>query len=218
MSGDRLFVNGLFAGKAVRFRGEEHSAIAKQAVSEPVRIGTLGLAGDEQADHVHHGGADKAVHLYPHEHYAHWRERLGDHALLAAPGAFGENISARGGDETNLCLGDRFRFGSAVLEISHGRQPCWKIDHRFGVKGVTAHIVRTGRCGLYFRVLEEGEARSSGTLERIAQPLPRWPVARVFRLLIGGGAFDDREGVRELAHLEVLAQTWRDRARQLAEG
>lgn len=210
-----MHVEALLTGAPVPFRGVEQSAIAKRAVEGRVRIGFLGLAGDMQADLVHHGGPDKAVHLYVHDHYPFWREFTGGHELLAAPGAFGENVAASGMTEEDICLGDRFRLGSALLEVSHGRQPCWKLDHRFGRRDIMATIVRTGKCGVYFRVLEEGEAEAGEEMRLIERNLPEWSVARLFHLLIGGGAKGDMAAVQALAQMPVLAEAWRERARKL---
>jgi MOSC domain-containing protein YiiM len=180
-----------------------------------VRVTWQGLDGDMVADRRYHGGLDKAIHLYPQDHYDWWRARNGDHALLDAPGAFGENIASRGGTEEDICLGDRFSFGSAIVEVSHGRQPCWKLDHRFGERGVMAAIVTSARSGLYFRVLREGEAEAGQAMNLLERPLPDWPIARVFRLLIAGGHKRDPEAVKALANMPVLADAWRDRAYQL---
>jgi len=211
-----MTVDALLTGMPVPFRDGDYSAIAKQPVSGAVRIGWLGLAGDSVADPVHHGGWDKAIHLYPQDHYGWWRERKPDHPLLEKPGAFGENIASRGMTEEEVCLGDRFSLGSAVVEVSHGRQPCWKLDHRFGARDVMATIVKTARCGIYFRVLREGEAEAGVMMELLERPLPQWSIARVFRLLIGGGHKGEPDAVRALADMPVLAEAWRDRARKLA--
>lgn len=213
-----MHVDALLAGRARAFRDDETSAIAKQAVKGRVEIGFLGLKGDEQADQVNHGGPDKAVHLYFQDHYHFWREFTGGHALLEAPGAFGENIAASGLDEEGICLGDRFRLGSALLEVSHGRQPCWKLDHRFGRKDVMATVVRTGKCGVYFRVLEEGEAEAGDEMLLLERPSPEWTVARLFGLLIGGGAKTDMAAIKAVADMPLLAEAWRSRARKLIGG
>ena len=146
----------VLSGKALPFRADEASAIAKAAREGSVAVGLLGLEGDEQADAVHHGGIDKALHHYPADHYAFWRGEIGDHPLLAAPGGFGENIAAHGLLESDVCIGDRFRLGTALVEISHGRTPCWKIGHRFALPKLTAQVVETRRSGWYYRVLEPG--------------------------------------------------------------
>jgi MOSC domain-containing protein YiiM len=216
MTASSMTVDALLTGMPVPFRDGDYSAIAKQPVSGAVRIGWLGLAGDSVADPVHHGGWDKAIHLYPQDHYGWWRERKPGHPLLEKPGAFGENIASRGMTEEEVCLGDRFSLGSAVVEVSHGRQPCWKLDHRFGARDVMATIVKTARCGIYFRVLREGEAEAGAMMELLERPLPQWSIARLFRLLIGGGHKDEPDAVRALADMPVLAEAWRDRARKLA--
>ena len=216
MTASSMTVDALLTGIPVPFRDSDYSAIAKQPVSGAVRIGWLGLAGDSVADPVHHGGWDKAIHLYPQDHYGWWRERKPGHPLLEKPGAFGENIASRGMTEEEVCLGDRFSLGSAVVEVSHGRQPCWKLDHRFGARDVMATIVKTARCGIYFRVLREGEAEAGVMMELLERPLPQWSIARVFRLLIGGGHKGEPDAVRALADMPVLAEAWRERARKLA--
>lgn len=216
--GYHLIIEALLTGSPVPFRDGEHSAIAKQPAAGVLRVGWLGLEGDAVADPIHHGGWDKAIHLYPQDHYGWWRERKPGHPLLEAPGAFGENVASRGMTEEEICLGDRFSFGSALVEVSHGRQPCWKLDHRFGSRDVMATIVKTARSGLYFRVLREGEVEAGMPMALIDRPMPQWPIARVFRLLIGGGHKREPEAVRVLAEMPVLAEAWRDRARKLAVG
>jgi MOSC domain-containing protein YiiM len=211
-----MTIESLLTGTPRPFRGDDHSAIAKQPVTGPVRIGWLGLEGDAVADPIHHGGWDKAIHLYAQDHYGWWRERKPGHPLLDTPGAFGENIASRGLTEEAICLGDRFTLGSAIVEVSHGRQPCWKLDHRFGARDVLATIVRTARCGVYFRVIREGEVEAGATMTLLERPLPDWTVERLFRLLIGGGHKAEPDGVRTLAGMAVLAEAWRDRARQLS--
>ena len=205
-------VSDLLTGKAAPFRGAETSAIAKTPVSGPVRITRLGLDGDEQANRKHHGGPDMAVHLYPRDHYAAWRDHLGHHALLDAPGAFGENLSASGLVETHAKIGDRFRLGSALLEISQPRKPCWKIEHRFGRKGMVAQIVQTARCGIYFRVLEDGIAQAGDVLELVEQGHDGWNLERVFMALFGANHTARPADLREIMVLERLSPELRQRA------
>ncbi len=204
-------------GQVRPFRGDdEPSAIGKLPVADAVAVEPLGLVGDEQADRTVHGGIDKAIHHYPADHYNWWRGQLGDHALLEAPGAFGENISTSGLDEQTVCLGDRFRLGTALVEVSQARQPCWKLDHRFGVKGVMAAVVRTRRSGWYYRVLENGQVRAGDRLALVDRPYPDWPLASLFGLLIGGEARDRPADLRALRDVPVLAETWKIRRAKLA--
>jgi MOSC domain-containing protein YiiM len=198
-------VSALLSGLPVPFRDGEASAIAKQPLKGPVAITTLGLAGDEQADKVHHGGPDMAVHLYPLDHHAFWRGELGDHSLLEQPGAYGSNLAIAGIAEADIAIGDTFRLGTALLQVSRPRQPCWKIEHRFGHKGMVKAILLTGRAGWYFRVLEEGRAQAGDRLEPVERSGNGWSVARTFAAL-WSPAFDGRDdALRQLVALEQLA-------------
>ncbi|QDK31222.1 MOSC domain-containing protein [Sphingomonas sp. IC081] len=209
-------IRSLQCGKVRAFRGvEEPSAIAKQPVAGAVRVHLLGLEGDAQADLSVHGGPDKAIHHYPHDHYAFWREQLGDHPLLAHYGAFGENIATQGLTEEAICIGDRWRLGTALVEVSQGRQPCWKLDHRFGGAAVNAGMVRSRRAGWYYRVIEQGEVAAGETMELAARPWPEWSVKRVFGLLIAGDYKQDREGLEALGEVAQLAAPWKRRRAKL---
>ncbi len=194
----------------------EMSAIAKNAVERPLMLGFEGLAGNQVGDPLHHGGLDKAVHLYPIEHYAFWREKYPDVAVLEQPGAFGENFSCSGLSEERLCLGDIFRIGEALVECSHARQPCWKLNHRFGKPDVLKTVVKTGKSGSYFRVLEEGRVQVGDYFVQQARPYPDWPLERLFAIIIGGQHKGQAAELVALSKNKVLGKTWRVRAEQLA--
>lgn len=210
-----VLVDAVLTGRARAFRGEETSAIDKSPVHGARPIGFLGIDGDEQADLTVHGGVDKAIHHYPRDHYPFWTEALGPHALLDAPGAFGENISTAGLVEGDVCIGDRFRLGTALVEISQGRQPCWKLGHRFDISTVPATVVTTRRGGWYYRVIEDGTVAAGDALDLIDRPLPEWSVERAFHLLIAGGGKREPAALRALAGMPVLATSWRMRAERL---
>lgn len=210
-----LTIDALLTGRPRPLPDGTMSAMAKTPVEGPVRLRWLGLEGDGVADPIYHGGHDKAIHLYPFDHYGWWRERIGDHPLLSQPGAFGENIAIRGVLDGDVCLGDRFEIGDAVVEISHGRQPCSKINSRFQRPDMVSQVIESGRAGLYLRVIREGEAEAGMTMTLIDRPLPYWPMDRVFNLLIAGGHRRDPDAVRELASERLLAEAWRSRAEQL---
>lgn len=203
-------VTAVCTGTARPFLGAETSAIAKRPREGAVQVLAEGLAPDEQADRTVHGGPEMALHLYPLDHHAWWRERIGDHPALDEPGGFGSNLAVAGLTEDMVNIGDRFRLGTALVEISQPRQPCWKIEHRFGHKGMVAAIVKSGRCGWYFRVLETGEVAAGDTLERVAAGAAEWSVARVFRALVAGKATP--EELAELADLAPLTPRLRARA------
>ncbi len=123
------------------------SAIGKQPVHERLWLARTGFAGDEQADRKHHGGPDKAVHHYAFDHYALWAAEIGPRDVLARPGAFGENLSTRGIAERDVCIGDVFTLGGATLQVSQSRQPCWKLNARFGFRKMSARVQQSGRTG-----------------------------------------------------------------------
>lgn len=212
----RYTIDALLTGKARRFGAKgEPSAIDKRAVEGRRAVGALGIAGDEQADLSVHGGPDKAIHYYPRDHYDWWAETIGDHALLQDAGAFGENISTSGLTESAACIGDRYRLGSALVEISQGRQPCWKLGHRFGIATLPATVVTSRRGGWYYRVIEDGAVGAGDALELIERPLPDWSVEHVFHLLIGGAGKREPAALRALAAMDLLAANWRARAEKL---
>lgn len=193
------------------------SSMARTPTDQPVALGQFGFAGDAVADPTVHGGPDKAVHFYPAEHYAAWRADIGDHPRLSAPGGFGENLSAAGLTEDRICIGDRFRIGTALVEVAQGRQPCWKLDHHFARPAMAADVIRTGRGGLYFRVIASGMVAAGDAIEQVERGAADWSVARVFHLLIGGGhkSAAGQAALADLAALPALAENWRARAARL---
>ncbi|MFL0356277.1 MOSC domain-containing protein [Erythrobacter sp. GH1-10] len=204
-------VEAICTGTARPFNGVETSAIAKYPREGMVQILEDGFAPDEQADRRVHGGPEMAVHLYPLDHHAFWRERLGNIELLDQPGAFGSNLAVRGISERDVYIGDRFRLGSALLEVSQPRQPCWKIEHRFGsmteATGMVATIIKTGRSGWYFRVLEIGETEAGDSLELVERAHEDWSVARTFAALFGKDAtYEELEDLQSLHRLAPKAR------------
>jgi MOSC domain-containing protein YiiM len=208
-------VLALLTGAVRPFARGESSAIAKLPRNGPVKIGFLGIQGDEQADPRYHGGPDKALHHYPFDHYAYWSQIKPEHPLLRACGAFGENISTTGLGEDDVCIGDRFKLGSALLEISQGRQPCWKQGERMDWATLPALMVKNRLSGWYYRVIEEGVAQAGDVLTLVERPLPEWTVKRVFSLIIGGNHKRDPEDLGALINMEALSRGWRERAAEL---
>lgn len=192
------------------------SGIDKAPVAGPVRVTSVGLDIDEQGDPKHHGGPEKALHHYPRDHYAPWRAELdeqgGNAAMLDHAGAFGENFSTSGLTEADVCIGDRFRLGTALVEISQARQPCWKLNHRFGFAGMSRAVQGSGRTGWYYRVIEEGEVKAGDHLVLVARPFPQWSLQRLLHVL-----YVDRlnlTALAEMSELAPLAESWRKLARQ----
>jgi MOSC domain-containing protein YiiM len=187
-------------------RGTVRTGIWKTPVSGPMHLTRLNLAGDGQADLVNHGGLDKAVYGYPCEHYPLWRRELERPEL--APGGFGENLTTEGLLEHAVCIGDRFRIGSAVLEVSQPRSPCFKLGIRFGDPRMVRRFQESGRSGFYLRVIEEGVLAAGDAIVRIATGAGGLTVAEVNRLWFAAPA--DRAGAARAAALPTLAASWRE--------
>lgn len=158
------------------------TGIFKRVCDAPVWLGREGLIGDAQADRRVHGGPIKALHQYPVAHYARLAQAFPVAATLLVPGSIGENLSVEGWDEDNVAIGDIFRLGDAVIQVSQPRSPCWKIDRRYGVEGMTRFIDEQGVTGWYYRVLEEGEVAPACVFERIARPAPAATVHKILEL------------------------------------
>lgn len=214
MSMQRVTLSAILAGAAVPFgRPGAMSAIAKRPLAGRVALTPEGVAGDEQGDRRVHGGPDKAVHHYPADHYAAWAADLTPTpTALDAPGAFGENLSASGLTEAEVCVGDVLRLGTATLQVSQARQPCWKLNHRFGRPDMARRVQSTGRTGWYYRVLEAGAAEAGDTLTPLERPCPDWPLARLLRVFYVDRL--DRAALAGIAALEPLAAGWRQLAQR----
>ncbi len=202
-------VDAVLTGRAQPFGpAGKTSAIDKHPVAERLMVTEIGLVGDEQADLRVHGGPEKAVHHYPRDHYADWLADLPQLApRLEAPGAFGENVTTSGMTEAEVCIGDLYRLGTALVQVSQGRQPCWKLNVRFAVPDMALRVQRSGRTGWYYRVLETGHLAAGDRIELVERPHAAWPLARLLSVL-----YHDKlnaAALREMAGLEVLAESWR---------
>jgi len=207
MSLPSIRLDALLTGHVQPFtRPGSHSAIDKQPQPGPLAVTTLGLGGDEQGDLRVHGGMEKAIHHYPYEHYAAWAAELGAHQLLAQPGAFGENFSSTGWSERDVCLGDRVRVGTALLEVSQGRMPCWKLSDRFGVADMALRMQQSGRTGWYYRALESGVVCAGDHLTLVERDFAAWPLTRLANVLFNKNVEADL--LRECLALP-LTPSWR---------
>lgn len=207
-------IEGLFVGRVeTRWEGKPPSAIAKTASADRLQITRTGFAGDSQADLAVHGGLDKAIHHYAGDHYAAWRAELNRDDLV--PGGFGENVSTSGLTEDTLCIGDIFTLGTATVQISQGRQPCWKLSAHTGEERMAFLFQKTVRTGWYYRVLEPGEAQAGDTIVLQERPCPDWSVRAVTEARLTRRI--DRDGALILSTLPELAEGWREAFARMAE-
>lgn len=182
------------------------TGIFKSEIVMPAWVGKEGLTGDAQADRRVHGGPDKALHQYPVAHYARLATAFPDAHDFLVPGSIGENLSVPGWDESNICIGDTFRLGDAVIQVSQPRSPCWKIDHRYGIEGMAKFIDDEGITGWYYRVLEEGSVEPGCSFELIDRMSPK---ATVQDLLAVWRAHRPEPGQLErLAATPGLTENW----------
>lgn len=193
------------AGKDAWWDKPWRSGFFKRPVSGSAVLGPLGILGDAQADLAHHVGPDKALCIYPTEHYPHWCHLL----VLPEPpnGAFGENLTLAGVTEAGICIGDVFQLGSAQVQVSQPRQPCWKLARRWRIPDLAAQVEATGCTGWYFRVLRDGEIAAGQPLTLLERPHPEWPVAMANELM--HHRRDDRAAAAALAACPVLSASWR---------
>lgn len=185
------------------------TGIFKEPVQGPVMLRTLNLDGDRQADLSVHGGAQKAVYVYPAEHYDPWRAELPGMEL--AWGAFGENFTTEGLVEDEVHIGDRFRIGEAEVQVTQPRMPCFKLGIRFGDPGIVERFLESRRSGFYVAVLREGTVEAGDPIERIAMDPQHVTVADFNRLFLG----EKDEDVRDRAlQVEALPENWKDYLRR----
>jgi MOSC domain-containing protein YiiM len=180
------------------------TGIFKAPVAGPVWLGRLNLVGDRQADLRVHGGADKAVYVYPFDHYAFWAGELGRNDF--SHGQFGENFTTEGLLEDEVSIGDVFRIGVARVQVTQPRTPCFKLGIRMGDENFPAHFAAANRTGFYLRVLEEGMVMAGDEIDRVERADGSMNVRDVFRLRHVGGT---RAEYERAARLPGLASSWR---------
>ena len=204
----------LFTGSQAALSPQVASAIAKQPATAPLWCGSIGLQGDQQADTRHHGGVERALHHYPADHYLFWnswQQSLGlpDPATPWLPGAFGENLSTLGLTEEQVHVGDLFRLGEALVQVSQPRSPCFKLNLRFGYPNFSLTMQLSGRCGWLLRVLEGGWVAPDAELTLVDRG-STLSVKRCADILYNQPRVE--QDLRLLAELPTLSPNWRKHA------
>jgi MOSC domain-containing protein YiiM len=190
----------------IEFQGKPLlTGIFKKAVEGPVYLSTLQLEGDGQADLVNHGGEDKAVCVYSSEHYTVWQKKLQRDLPF---GAFGENFTVSGLEESQVHIGDIFELGEALLQISQPRQPCFKLGKKHELPELPLQVQQTGLTGYYFRVLRAGNV-ASGEHFRLVETHPAAvTVAEANHVKYHDKS--DTAAIRRLLAVEALSDSWRE--------
>jgi len=189
----------IYKGKTVT------TGIFKEPVEGRIRLRTLNLDGDRQADLSVHGGLSKAAYAYPIEHHEYWREQLPGVDLPW--GMFGENFTTEGLREDSVNIGDRFRIGSAEVMVTEPRLPCYKLAAKFGRDDIIKRFLHSGRTGFYFAVMQEGEVGTGDGIELVSRDEHSVTVADITRLYVREK--DDMGTLRRAVQVTALPESWR---------
>jgi len=186
--------------------GSVTTGIFKIPVSGRISLRRHNLDGDGQADLRYHSGEHKAVYAYPYEHYTYWREQLNRDDLTF--GQFGENLTVEGMLETEIHIGDTFRIGTAVVQITQPRQPCYKLGIRMAMPEIVKQFLESERSGFYLRVVEEGDLAAGDAVE----PIRRDPHQVTVHFVNHVRFFDksNRDAIAKALRAEALAPSWRE--------
>lgn len=204
---DRKIIH-LAVGKPKEYdwnRKKEISAIGKSFV-QAVELKKEGFIGDDVANHKFHGGVDRAVCLYPFEHYSYW-ENMFNKKLN--PPAFGENITATGMLEEQVCIGDIYKIGDTVIQVTQGRVPCATISKYNEEKQFLKKVVDTSLTGYFFRVLEEGTIKLDSEIELVERDPKEISVFFATKVLFHQKK--DKASIEKILKVEALAEDWRQR-------
>lgn len=207
----------ILTGQAAPLTRQMSSAIDKQPISRAQFCDVNGLMEDTQVSTQFHGGPERALHYYPHEHYSSWQAwfqgmGLTEPRALLGPGGFGENISGEGLTESEACVGDIYQLDGAVVQISQPRSPCYKLNARFGYDFFSVLVQANGRTGWLLRVLETGHVNPNAKLTLIARPHPEMSVKRASDIVYNLAYC--RDSLEVLADLASLSPSWRDKAQE----
>jgi len=193
--------------RVVAWRGRSvQTSIWKHPVSGPVYARKLNLDGDRQADLRIHGGADKAVYVYPSEHYAYWSPELGGMELPW--GAFGENFTTEGLLEGDVQIGDQFTVGGAQFAVTQPRMPCFKLGIRFGRPALLKEFLQSGRTGFYLAVVREGMVAADDVIQRSKSENASLTVSDIVSLYRQDA--DNQDLLGRASELATLPESWRD--------
>ena len=181
------------------------TGIFKEPVKKRVMLRTMNLGGGGQADLVGHGGIYKAVYVYSIENYEYWKSELSRNDFTY--GQFGENFTVEGMLEDEIHIGDVFRVGGALVEVTQPRVPCAKLGFKMGMAKFPKLFLQNSRVGFYLRVLEEGEVGAGDVIERVKVDAERMTVREINHLLY----FDQKnlEGAQKALRIRALSSGWR---------
>ncbi|MBU5262382.1 MOSC domain-containing protein [Bacillus atrophaeus] len=184
--------------------GKVETGIVKRPAESAVMLYRENFAGDGQADLVNHGGRDKAVCVYPSEHYPYWENAL---ARRLPEAAFGENLTVKGLTERDVWIGDVYQLDEAVVQVSQPRQPCVKLAKKYGVKDMVLQVQKTGYTGFYFRVLEEGNVSPGAELELLSRGAQKISISYANQVKYHDAK--NLTAIKAILREDTLSESWR---------
>ncbi len=203
-------IDALFAGGMRSLEPEGHmTGIFKRRLSAPVRLEVEGIVGDEHGDPRVHGGPEKALHQYAAQNYARLAQAFPECADALVPGSIGENLSACGLSEQNVHIGDVFRIGGALVQVSQPRSPCWKISHRFGVERMSMVVAQQRITGWYYRVVTPGAIEPGDPIVLLERRNERCSIDAFWQ--VQSNHRPDLGALADIAGLSGLAPDWKRR-------
>ncbi|WP_408596857.1 MOSC domain-containing protein [Pseudomonas sp. PLMAX] len=208
---DHVFAGGL----GVLEPEGQRTGIFKQRRAGPVRVELHGIVGDQHGDTRVHGGPEKAVHQYAAQNYSRLAQAFVPSAGQLVAGSLGENISAFGLSELNVHIGDVFRVGSSVLQVSQPRSPCWKINHRFDAEHMSMFVARERITGWYYRVLEPGFLEAGDPIELLERHDERFSIDQFWQVQLSHRPVID--DLLALAASPGLSADWKRRLGERAK-
>lgn len=212
MSGMKLLSVSVGRPKEVAYvdrRGREKTTttgIFKEPVESRIMLRATNLDGDGQADLDAHGGRDKAAYVYTRENYAYWAEELG-RTDFAAAGQFGENFTTEGMTDDIVAVGDVFRIGEALVQVTQPRVPCFKLAIRLGIEGFQKQFAASLRTGFYVSVLEEGDVGAGDVITKQDEARIRMTIRDLMHLLYFDA--DNVEDAKRALQIAALSPGWR---------
>lgn len=159
----------VYIGKTREYPGSKPSAIEKYLVDGELQLTERGLEGDEQAEKIIHGGPDRALCHYPREHYIYWAREFPEQSEQFCAPAYGENLSTQGLTEKDVYIGDIFRWGDALIQVTQPRSPCYKLNYHFGISDMASLMQEAGYCGWLYRVVMAGKVSTESPLELVSR-------------------------------------------------
>ena len=202
-------ITGLYAGALSVLQPDgEQTGIFKRPIDSAV-VTCMGIIGDQQADRRYHGGPEKALHQFAQVSYDQIVSEFPSLEGMAKPGSIGENISSSDLTDETVYLGDCYRMGEVLVQVSQPRRPCWKINHKFSIERLSIFVEQRNIAGWYYRVLETGTLRVDDAIELLERPNPAISVAYFTK--IARQHRPDLELLQQLIECRGLNLEWKTR-------